>query len=248
MALIQFDARAVAPDEGRSEAVPAGWYNVALEKSEKKPTKAGDGAYINCVFGILDGQYKGNKIFHMFNMWNNNPKAVEIAYAQFSALCHAVGHLMVGDSEELHGRPLKLRVTLKPAEGEYAAKNEIAAYKNINEVVPANVAPVVSQPKMFPPVSQPATPAQPWAPAAQPQTQAPVQQPAWAPPQGAQQPWANQPAQQAQTPAVQPTQPAWAAPQQAAPVQPMEQPQFQQPTQQVPNQPVQPPWMTPKQF
>ena len=74
-------------------------------------------------------------MFEQLNLKNNNPQTVEIAQKQLSAICHAVGVLKPQKSEELHGKPLKVRVGTKPASGGYDAGNKITSYKNINEKV-----------------------------------------------------------------------------------------------------------------
>jgi hypothetical protein len=130
-----FDASNITPDAGY-DIVPAGWYNVILEESEMKPTKDGMGAYLNFRFDIVDGQYKGRKLFHRFNVKNANAQAQEIAFKQLSAVGHAVGVLQINNTEMLHNRPLKVKVKVKKdKEGQYEDSNEIVSFKNINEVV-----------------------------------------------------------------------------------------------------------------
>lgn len=177
MAELNFDASAVEPDTG-FETVPAGWYNVAMDESAMKPTKDGAGAYLECRFDVLDGQYKGRKLFARYNVKNANAQAVEIAYKQLSAVAHAVGVLHVQDSEQLHGIPLKVKVKIrKDRSGEYEDQNDIVSAKNINEKVevvgaggdtgqaptgftppPAATAPTAPT---APPVAPPALPAPP---------------------------------------------------------------------------------------
>lgn len=130
---LNFDATAVAPDQGIGDPLPTGWYNMAMDESEMKPTADGTGAYLKVRFTVLDGQYQGRKVWEQLNLRNNNPQTVEIAQKQLSAICHAVGVLKPAKSEELHNRPLKIRVGQKKAEGGYDAGNRIMAYKNINE-------------------------------------------------------------------------------------------------------------------
>jgi hypothetical protein len=233
MAQLNFDARTVAPDTGGADPVPAGWYNVAIDESGKKPTNDGQGAYLETRYNVLDGQYAGRKLFHRFNTENHSQKAVEIAYKQLSALCHATGVMVVQDSQQLHNIPLKVKVSLREArtvtpEGggapkTYDASNEIKAWKNINEptdVVPAGAAPMGGVPAGFGMAPQAAAPMG-WAPQQQPvqqQPQQPAQAQPWQQPSVAQQPAAAQPWQPQA-----PQQPA-AAPQQA-PVQQPWQPQ-----------------------
>lgn len=198
MAQLNFDARTVAPDQGQQDPVPAGWYKVVMDKSEMKPTKDGTGQRLEMQFKIIDGQFTGRKIFEGLNLVNSNPVAQEIAYKQLSAICHAVNVLVAQDSSQLHNIPLQVKVNLKPASGQYEAKNEVKAYKNINEVVqaapvaapgaPASFAPPPAAPAAFAPPAAPA--AAGWQPPAAPQpwqaapaaTAAPAAAPAWQPP------------------------------------------------------------------
>lgn len=240
MANLNFDATTVSPADS-IEAIPAGWYNAQIDQSEMKPTKDGSGAYLELRFSVLDGQYANRKVFGRLNLRNANPVAQEIAYKQLSAICHATGVLQVQDSQQLHGRPMKIKVSVRAASGDYEASNELKAFKNINEQVDGPVGAPAAQ-GGAPWAGQQAPAAQqaaPWAgaPAATP---APTQQ--FAPPVQAAAPAAAAP--QWQPPAAQ--QPWAQAPQQQAPVQhaPVQQPAPQQaPAAQHPAQGATPPWM-----
>ena len=124
----------VEPDQG-IDVVPPGWYNVSVDESAMKPTKDGAGAYLALRFNILDGQYAKRKVFTNLNLKNANAETVEIAQKQLSAICHAVGVLRPQDSNELHGKPLKIKVKIRPASGQYSESNDITSYKNVNEAV-----------------------------------------------------------------------------------------------------------------
>lgn len=200
---LNFNARSVEPSTGQADAIPAGWYNALIESSENKPTKDGSGAMLVLTFKVVDGAYAGRKLFSRLNLQNNNPQAVEIAYKDLSAICHAVGVLDVADSAQLHNLPMKLKVSLKPARQDrnaqtgavvdYEASNDIKAYKNINEqvgttgAVPAGF---TAPPAFGAPPAAPAAPAAPAFAAPAPTPQAP----AWQAPAAAQ-PWAGAPAQ-----------------------------------------------------
>lgn len=246
MAQLNFDASTVSPSES-IEAIPAGWYNAQIDQSEMKPTKDGSGAYLELRFSVLDGQYANRKVFTRLNLRNSNPVAQEIAYKQLSAICHATGVMQVQDSQQLHGRPLKIKVKVRAASGDYEASNEISSFKNINEQVdgPVGGAPAAAggAPWAQQPAAAPVTPAQQFAPPAAAPAQA---APAWQPP-AAQQPWAQQPAPQAapvQQPAPQPQAspaPAQAASQPAGAVPPW----MQQAA--APAAGATPPWAAPQQ-
>ena len=186
MAQLNFDATNV-PQADSVDAIPAGWYNAAIDQSEMKPTKDGLGAYLETRFNILDGQYANRKVFTRLNLRNANPVAQEIAYKQLSSICHSVGVIQVADSQQLHGHPLKIKVKVRAATGDYEASNEISAFKNINEQVDAVGAALATggAPWAAPvaPAMAPAQPAPPPAAAA----------PAWQAP-AAQQPWTAAPA------------------------------------------------------
>lgn len=221
MAVLNFNARTVEPDAGRSGPVPSGWYEAIMVESEMKPNSAGTGEYLRIVFDITNGVFKGSKLFHQLNLRNPSEKAMQISYGQLSAICHAVNLLDVQDSSQLHNRPLKLNVKLKPAEGEYEAKNEITAFASMSKETPPS--PTAHEP-IKAAAAAPKAAWQPGAPAAAPAAGAPWagQQPAAAPVQGA--PWAQQQQPQAQAPVQQPQQQA-PAPQQ----QPQGQPAWQPP-------------------
>jgi hypothetical protein len=238
MAIINFDATKIAPDEGRTGALPAGWYKVAVDQADMKPTSAGTGSYLNTRFTVLDGAHRNAKFYHRFNMTNPNALAVDIGLKQLSALCHAVQMPQVQDTAMLHNRPLFVKIKIGAATGGYEASNEITAFRDINDQaaiagfsgVTAMAAPAAVRPAAPPPPPPGAAPAAwaqaPQAPAQPAAAPAPAQQApaAWAPPAAAQ-PWAapaqaapvaQQPAPVAQPVAEQAAQPAWAN---AAPVQ-----------------------------
>lgn len=197
MAQLNFDANTVVPATGAQDALPAGWYNAAADESEMKPTKDGSGAFLQIRFNILDGAQVGKKLYTRLNIKNMNPVAVEIAFKELSAICHATGIIQLQDSAQLHGVPLKVKVKLRTAsaDGQYEASNDITAYKNVNDpsavtTVPgAAAAPAFAAP-VIPPIG--AAPAG-WAPPPAAVVAAPAAAPAaWTPPAAAQ-PWATTP-------------------------------------------------------
>ena len=248
-AVLNFDASQVAPDTGAQDALPAGWYDVVMEASEMKPTKDNSGAYLECKLNVIAPQnFQSKKIYTRLNLRNANATAQEIGYKQLSAICHAVGVLQVADSAQLHNIPFKVKLKIRPAEGQYEASNEVTAYKNINEQVgapavagfPAATAPmppafVAQAAAPMPPAAAPAPATPQWQ---QPQASQPWQQP--------KAPAAAAPQMSAQQPAQAPAQfapPAWN--QQQAPVQaqqPMQQAPMQQPAV-AQAQAAVPPWM-----
>lgn len=122
-----FDATQVAPREDFSP-IPTGDYTAQIIDSDLKPTKANTGHYLELTFEVTEGEFKGRRVWARLNLDNPNPKAVEIAQRDLSAICHAIGKLQVNDSQELHYKPMGIRVEVSQREG-YADSNEIKAFK-----------------------------------------------------------------------------------------------------------------------
>ena len=113
------------------DPIPANWYNVSVTKSDMRDTKAKDGKYIKLEFTVIDGQYKGRKIWENLNIINKNPVAVEIAQKALATLCRAVGKKAIADTQELHGIAFQAKVKIIPAQGDYPPKNGMVIYKPI---------------------------------------------------------------------------------------------------------------------
>lgn len=96
-------AEVEASTGGSGVVIPPGEYKVQVVSSEEKPTKAGNGAFIEFVYLITDGEYQNNKIWDRFNVDNPNPQAVEIGLSQFKQLAEACGSPDCTDTDELTG-------------------------------------------------------------------------------------------------------------------------------------------------
>jgi hypothetical protein len=128
MAIINFNAAAVEPQQA-FEPIPADWYNVLIDESEIKPTNNQNGHYLEMRLNVIDGAYANRKLYGRFNIDNPNATAVEIAYAQLSAICRAVGVMQVDDTQLLHGKPFMVKVSVRPPRDGYEASNELKGFK-----------------------------------------------------------------------------------------------------------------------
>jgi uncharacterized protein DUF669 len=122
-----FNAHDVDPIFG-FEAIPAGDYLAAITRSEMKATKAGTGAYLELTFQILEGEHQGRLVWSKLNLDNPNAQAVQIARAELSAICRAVGVMTPQDSSELHDLPLVIKVRCRKREDNGELTNEIKGY------------------------------------------------------------------------------------------------------------------------
>lgn len=175
MATLQFDATKVAPTSDRT-AVPEGEYNVILASSEI--AKSQNGQMIKCTFKILDGPCVGQTISNNINFQNSNETAQRIGQAELSALCHAVGVLQISDTAQLHGRPLRLKVSVREVVKEKDGVKTTNHYNDVDAILKADGSPVVAGQTAAPAASAPPAFVTQAAPAPAP---APVPAPAPAP-------------------------------------------------------------------
>ena len=125
--LTGFDARTVEPTTD-FEPIPADKYLAIIAESEMKATKAGNGSYLELVFQVIEGQYKGRKLWARLNLENPNATTVQIARSELSAICRATGVMTPKDSVELHNLPLLITVKCKKREDTGDVVNEIKGY------------------------------------------------------------------------------------------------------------------------
>lgn len=192
-----FDPRSVNPASASGGSqLPVGEHPVVIEKAEVKPTAGNDGGYLQLDLLVIDGPAKGSRGAWRLNLYNQNAKAVEIAYRQLSALCYAVAFFdLLNDASKLCGKPFIAVVGLqRDKEAADKGYTEVKGCKDMQGrdpgatgAAPAPQAAPQGAPQGFP--QQP--PQQQQAPAGwqAPQQQAPQQPaaaPAWGgPPQGA---------------------------------------------------------------
>ena len=140
MAQLNFDASKVDPSVP-FEAVPSDKYTAEITKSELKPTKAGDGSYLEIEYTILEGEYRGRKVWDRLCLNHQTQKTVEIARANLSAICHAVGIMKPRDSSELHHIPLTITVKAKRDDSTGNIFNEVKGYSKRESLIPSTPPP-----------------------------------------------------------------------------------------------------------
>ena len=139
MAALNFDAQTVEPNDS-FDPLPNGDYLCIITTSEMKPTKAGDGAYLELELQVIEGPYQGRKLWDRLNLNNANETTVKIAKGTLSAICRAVGVLQPTDSCELHDLPLVAKVACRKRDDTDELTNVIKSYKKRDAVaaVPAS--------------------------------------------------------------------------------------------------------------
>lgn len=203
-----FDATQVAPASGGS-TLSVGKHIVKIVDGELTSTKANNGGLVVLTVEAIDPQDPdfGRTMDYRLNIHHENPKVVEIARQQLSAVCHVTGVFQVQDLQQLFNIPFMVEVGNQKLTPEQLAKQEagekVEPYKEIKAVFDTGGA--------KPGQSKAPAPAQ----TAQAQQQA-QQGAGWGQQQQQQQ---AQPEQQQAASAQQQAAPAWGNAQQAAPAQ-----------------------------
>lgn len=164
---------------GGYEVLPAGLYPAVMISAAKKPTKNGDGAYLECVYQIIDGDMSGKKYTSRLNLWNQNSTAVEIAKRELKSLRTALGlHDQESRTDAFVNKPLVLNIGVKARKDKPdVAENNligIEGYGPVQQAPAQNYAPPPQQ--TFAPPPQQYQQQRPAAPAFQPNAQ---QTPPW---------------------------------------------------------------------
>lgn len=172
LAQLNFNARNVAPEAPRAP-IPAGVYLMVITESDVVATKAG-GEMVKLTHQVVDGPCKGRLVWGNINIKNPSAEAERIGQAQLSALCHAVGVLDLNESAMLHGIPVRVRVSIRPAGPDRSGvhreeQNEVKGYEAATSGATMQAQPQPSQAAATPAWGAPAAPAAtPVQPAAAP--------------------------------------------------------------------------------
>lgn len=122
-----FDAGQVEPNAG-FDPIPAGKYLAVITNSQMKPTRNGNGEYLEIELEVIDGPHKGRRLWDRLTLKHPNERTVQIARGTLSAICRAVNVLRPRDSVELHNLPLVVSVGIKNREDTGEPANVVRGY------------------------------------------------------------------------------------------------------------------------
>lgn len=109
------------------EAVPAGEYIAVIEDSDYAENKKGTGMLLKLTYQILDGPFKGRKVFENLGLEHENAQTAQIARRALNSICIAIGipdGQKLQDTAQLHDIPMKIDVVVKENK-EYGKQNNI---------------------------------------------------------------------------------------------------------------------------
>lgn len=121
------------PENGGGDftPIPAGWYTAKISEADLKETKAGNGRYINIRYDVTGPSHEGRVVFGMLNIKNPSRKAEDIGLAQLGELLRAIGLPRVGDTDELVGYDVAIKVKIRKSE-EYRDQNQVTNWKSVD--------------------------------------------------------------------------------------------------------------------
>ena len=122
------------------DPVPAGEYLVIIENSDFMENKQATGQMLKLTYQIIDGPFKGRKLFNNLNLVNTSKQAEQIARQTLNSIGVACGVLHIKDSAQLHNIPIKVDVGVKD-DATYGLQNRIKKHKALDGAAPAVAAP-----------------------------------------------------------------------------------------------------------
>jgi len=126
----------IVPERGDFEPLPAGNYMAQVIDSDVVDTKANDGKILKLTLEVMDGPHANRKIWVNLNYINKNATAQRIAAETIKKICDAVGHTgQLTDSEVLHYRPMRVKVTIRKSE-EYGDQNDVKGWYSLSSSAP----------------------------------------------------------------------------------------------------------------
>ncbi len=133
----EFNVETLPPGTKNFDPLPPGWYNSSIIEAELKSTKDGSGEYIKVKYTITGPTHEGRIVFGNLNTRNASLKAEEIGRAQLGDIMRAIGVPRLSDTDQLIGGSLQIKISIRPADGQYAEQNEIKAYRANDGSAPA---------------------------------------------------------------------------------------------------------------
>ena len=116
---------------GEFTPLPDGWYRARITKAELKDTAKG-GSRIAPRFDIIGPTHAGRVVFGSINIRCASEEGERIGQQQLGELCRAIGVPRLEDTDQLVGKTLDIRLKIKPAEGQYAAGNDVKNFRAVD--------------------------------------------------------------------------------------------------------------------
>lgn len=127
------------------DPIPAGWYTCQIESAEYQTNM--EKAAVKLKLRVLGPSHGNRVIFARFNVKNPNQETVRIARQQLFQLTTALGMTGFDNPAELNNRVVDCKVTVKPANGDFDASNDVKSYRKAEgaHAAPSAMAPATTR-------------------------------------------------------------------------------------------------------
>lgn len=122
-----FDANTVEPVSSNFDPIPAGKYLAMIVDSQEKSSQKGH-KYLSLEIEVIDGEFKGRKLWTNLNLAHPNADTVKFARAELAEICKAVGVLRPTDTVQLHNLPMQITVKVTRRKDNDELQNRIKGY------------------------------------------------------------------------------------------------------------------------
>jgi hypothetical protein len=121
-----FAPQDVPEDDRNFEPLPVGQYKVQIIESKIEDTKSGSGQMLTLTLEVTEGEYANRRVWDRLNIRNDNPDAQRIAQRALANLCLAIGVAQLRDTEELHFKPMMVKIGIRQDKtGQYGPQNTV---------------------------------------------------------------------------------------------------------------------------
>lgn len=112
MAKLGFNVSEV-PEDTRFSPLPKGQYKVMIVDDEEKTSSKGH-EYIVLTIEVIDGDFKGRKLWENLHLNCGNAVAVNIAMQTCKKIGEAIGNVNITDTKQMLDKPFLIEVATKP--------------------------------------------------------------------------------------------------------------------------------------
>lgn len=126
MTALEFSIEGINMDSSY-EPLPDGEYTAIIETSNIANNKSNTGEVLTLGLSIVDGNFKGRKLFDRLNIKHEKENVQEIAHKILARVVESCGLVKISDTSELHNKPLTIRVSIEN-NPTYGKQNRIKGY------------------------------------------------------------------------------------------------------------------------
>jgi hypothetical protein len=123
MTSFYFDTREYTPEPSSFDPLPEGTYNGMIVKALEKVSQTSGNAYASLEIEIIDGQYKGRKVYDNLFLHSTNATAQNIARAKLNGIATSLDLAVINGEQDFLFKPLAVSVNI-----DKDGKNQVKKY------------------------------------------------------------------------------------------------------------------------